>query len=114
MKFLVALVLTALLGFSAPLIATWWSFVLSSFVIGIAIHQKPFKAFLSGFLGIFILHLVLTWLQDSANQHILAIKVANILPLGGSWIGVILLTSFIGGLLSGMAALSGSYLRKAT
>lgn len=114
MKFLVAFVLTALLGFSAPLITTWWSFVISSFIIGIAIHQKPFKAFASGFLGIFVLHLVLTWLKDSANQHILSTKVANILPLGGSWVGVILLTSFLGGLLSGMAALSGSYLRKAT
>jgi RsiW-degrading membrane proteinase PrsW (M82 family) len=112
MKFLVALILTALLGFSAPLLSTWWSFVITSFIIGVAIHQKPAKAFFSGFLGVFLLHFVLVWLKDSSNQHLLSGKVAQILPLGGSWIAVVLLTAFIGGLLSGFAALSGSYLRK--
>jgi len=38
--------------------------------------------------------------------------VATILPLGGSSFVLILLTAFIGGLVAGLSALTGSYLRK--
>jgi hypothetical protein len=112
MKFSIALVLTALLGFAAPLFMPWWGFAITSALVAVAIHQKAGKAFLSGFLGIFLLYLVLAWLKDSANQHILSIKIAQVLPLGGSWMALLLVTAFINGLVSGLAALSGSYLRK--
>lgn len=112
MKFFAALLLTALLGFAAPLFGPWWAFALTAALVAVAIHQKPGKAFLAGFLGLFLLHLVLAWLKDSANEHILSIKIANVLPLGGSWITLLLVTAFISGLVSGLAALSGSYLRK--
>jgi len=112
MKFLTALILTALLGFAAPLFAPWWSFAVTSALVALAIHQKPLRAFLAGFTGIFLLHLVLAWVKDSANEHILSIKIANVLPLGGSWITLLLVTAIVNGLVSGLAALSGSYLRK--
>lgn len=112
MKFLTAFILTALLGFAAPLFTPWWGFALTSALVAISIHQRPFKAFLAGFAGIFMLHLVLAWLKDSANEHILSIKIANVLPLGGSWVTLLLVTAIVNGLVSGLAALSGSYLRK--
>ena len=72
------------------------------------------KAFLSGFLGIFILWLVLAWWIDIKNQHVLSNKVAEIFPLGGSSFLLILVTALIGGLVGGLAAMSGSYLRRRT
>lgn len=114
MKFLSALLLTALLAFAAGLygVLPWWSFAITSCVVAIAVHQKAGKAFLAGFAGLFLLWSILALIIDNANEHILATKVAKILPLGGSYLVLIVLTGIIGGLVSGLAALTGSYLRQ--
>ncbi len=116
MKFLSALLLTALLAFASGLygILPWWGFAVTSFIVAMAVHQKAGKAFLAGFAGLFLLWSILAFLIDRANEHILATKVAAILPLGGSYWILILLTGLIGGLVSGLAALTGSYLRQST
>jgi hypothetical protein len=48
-----------------------------------------------------------------ANNHLLSTKVANILPLHGSYVLLILITGIVGFLLGGMSSLTASYLRKA-
>jgi len=114
MKFITAIFLTAFLAFAIGLFTTlpWWSFVITSFLVAMGIHQKSGKAFLSGFLGLFILWTLLAIIKDFSNEHILAIKVAKILPLGGSYWILIFVTGLIGGLVSGWAAISGSTARK--
>lgn len=114
MKFLSAIILTALLAFATGLygVIPWWSFAITSLIVAMAVHQKAGKAFLSGFVGLFLLWSVLAFLKDNANEHLLATKVAQILPLGGSYIVLILVTGIIGGLVSGLAALTGSYIRQ--
>lgn len=112
MKFIVALLLTALLGYLFPLFLPWWSFAITSFLVALFIHQRPWKAFLTGFLALLLLWGMYAVLIDNANQHILSGKVAQILPFKGSYIALIITTAIIGGLLSGMAALTGSYARK--
>ncbi|MEO7531252.1 MAG: hypothetical protein ABIS69_07570 [Sediminibacterium sp.] len=114
MKIISAIVLTAFLAFVVGVYSTlpWWSFVITSLVVAVAIHQRPGKAFAAGFLGLFLLWTIIAVLKDAANEHILAIKVASILPLGGSYLILILVTGIVGGLVSGLAALTGSYLRK--
>lgn len=111
MKFFIAIVLTALLGHAAPLYFPWWSFAVTSFLVGIFIHQKAGKAWVAGFFGIFLLFTIHTFILDYLNDHLLAKKVATILPLGGSSLAIILVTAFIGGLISGLAAMSGSFAR---
>lgn len=114
MKFLVATALTSLLSFAIGLFTflPWYSFVICAFIVALAIHQKPFKAFTAGFVAVFILWVILVVLIDNANEHILSTKVANILPLGGNYMMLIIVTGFVGGLLAGMGALTGSFLRK--
>ena len=112
MKFIIVLLLIALLGFAAPLYFSWWSFVVTSFIIALFIQQKAFIAFLAGFAGMFLLWLFLTLIIDNANQHILSQKIAQLLPLNGSSLLLILITALIGGLISGFAALTGSLARK--
>jgi len=51
--------------------------------------------------------------MDLANNHLLSTKVANILPLNGSYVLLIVITAFVGFLLGGMSSLTASYLRKA-
>jgi hypothetical protein len=114
MKFVTAFFLTGFLAYVIGLFSNlpWWSFVFTSFVVAMAVHQKPGKAFLSGFIGLFLLWGLLAILKDNPNEHILSTKVAKLLPLGGSYILLIFLTAFIGGLVSGLAATSGSTFRK--
>lgn len=114
MKILSAIVITAFLAYVAGLYTSlpWWAFAVTSLIVSVAIHQKPGKAFLSGFLGLFLLWAGMALLKDSANEHILSTKVSQILPLGGSYLILILVTGIVGGLVSGLAALTGSYLRR--
>jgi hypothetical protein len=114
MKIITAIVLTGFLAYVLGVYSTlpWWSFAISSLIVSVAIHQRPGKSFLAGFLGLFLLWVILAIVKDAANEHILSIKVAAILPLGGSYLVLILVTGIVGGLVSGLAALTGSYLRK--
>ena len=111
MKLLAAIILTALLSFIAGLYFPWWSIAGIAFLIALLVHQKAGKAFLSGFLGIFLLWAGLAWWIDMKNNGVLSKKIASVLPLGGNAIAIIALTGIIGGLVAGFAAMCGRYLR---
>ena len=111
MKFIVSLLLTALLSFVAGLYISWWSIAIAAFVVAVSIHQKPGKAFLTGFTALFLLWGGLAWSIDSGNESVLSHRLANLLPFGGSSILMILATALIGALVAGFASLAGSYVR---
>jgi hypothetical protein len=73
--------------------------------------DTPAKSFLAGFLGIGALWSGLAFGKDLANAHLLSSKVAQILPLGGSYVALIAVTGVVGGLLGGFAALTGAFMR---
>lgn len=111
MKFITASLLTAILCFVSGLFLPWWGIAIVALGVAAIIHQKAWKAFLSGFLGVFLLWAGLAGWIDMQNNGVLAQKVASILPLGGSRLAIILVTGCIGGLIGGFAALTGSFLR---
>ena|SRR5579859_7988358 len=112
MKFIISTLLIALLGFIAGLYGPWWGFAIAAFLVSALIPQKPGLAFLSGFLALFLLWGGLAWSIDAANGSILSRKIAEILPLGGSPVLLILVTALVAALVGGGASLSGSYLQK--
>jgi hypothetical protein len=111
MKFLVAILLTALLAFISGLFLPWWGIAITSLLVAVLVHQKAGKAFLSGMLGVFLLWGGLALWIDIKNDGVLSKKIAAVLPLGGNSLVLILVTGLIGGLVAGMAAISGSFLR---
>jgi hypothetical protein len=111
MKFIVSFFLTILLSFAGALFLPWWIIAVAAFLVAALIHQRPLKSFLAGFLALFILWGAQAFFLDIENEHLLATKVAAILPLGGSYIVLILVTAFDGGLVAGMSALTASFLR---
>jgi hypothetical protein len=111
MKLFASILLIALLSFVAGLYLPWWSIAIAAFLVSAIIHQGAGKAFLSGFLALFLLWGGLAWYMDMKNQGILSAKIAAILPLGGSSILLVLVTALVGALVAGFAAMSGSYLR---
>ena|SRR5687767_1724821 len=114
MKFFVAIILTALLSFVAGIyIKWWWFFAVIAFLVALLINQRAGKSFLSGFLGLFLLWAGLARWIDIKNDSVLSVKIAELLPLGGSAIALILITGLLGGLVAGLAALSAGFLRLA-
>lgn len=110
-RYIISILLTALLSFVSGLYLPWWGIAIAAFAVGVMIPQKPFYSFLSGFVGVFLLWEILAWWIDSKNNGILSQKIAQILPLGGSTVLLILITSLVGALVAGLAALAASYVR---
>lgn len=111
MKFVISILLTALLSFAVSYYLPWWSIAVVAFIVTALIHQRPIRAFLTGFIALFLLWGGLAFTIDINNQHILSQKIAQVLPLGGSAFLLIIITAFIGALVAAFAALTGSYLR---
>ena len=111
MKFIVSVLLTALLSFTAGLFLPWWTIAVCAFVVAVLMVQSPLKSFLWGFAGVFLLWLIFAMMIDAANDHILSRKIAQIFPLGGVSFLLTLVTAIVGGLVGGLGALTASYLR---
>jgi hypothetical protein len=109
MRFILATLLTLTLSYISGLFLPWWSIAPVAFLVALLIRQAAGISFLSGFLGVFLLWSVLAFWIDSRNDGILSARIANVLPLGGSGVLLILVTGFVGGLVAGMAALCGGY-----
>ena len=112
MKFIISTILTALLSFVLGLYLPWWSIAIGSFIVAIAIHQAGWKAFLSGFIALFLLWSVHAWLINAANEGILANKISKLLLNIENPVLLVLVTGGIGALVAGLAALTGSLARK--
>lgn len=112
MRFFLATILTGVLAYIAGLFLPWWVLALIAFSVALLFPQRSGLAFLSGFLAIFLMwSLVAVWI-DVSNNSLLSHKVAQLLPLGGSTILLIIVSALVGGLVGGFAALSGASLRK--
>jgi hypothetical protein len=112
MKFVISLVLIALLSFAACLYLPWWSIAFVAFIIAALIPQRPGISFLCGFTALFLLWGGLSLWISSNNDHVLAHKISLLVLKMDNPNLVIFLTAFIGALVAGLAALTGSFLRK--
>ncbi len=105
MKFLYQLIATVILSFLLQNFLPWWTMAVVSFALGYFFGNKGFISFCAGFLGIGILWLGMAMFIDVSTQSILTEKINRILPLN-----VFILTTLIGGLVGGLASLTGSLL----
>ncbi|MGE7775759.1 hypothetical protein ACQKLP_13605 [Chitinophaga sp. NPDC101104] len=113
MRFVLAILLTALLGYILGLFLPWWAIAVAAFIVALVWQQRPGKAFLSGFLAIFLLWGALALVADIRNDHILGNRMSEL--IAGSKMPTVLVaaSALIGGLVAGMGALSASVLRPA-
>ena len=114
MKFIFSILLVGLLTYAIGIYGSlpWWSFVGTNLIIAIALPLKPVQSFIAGALGVGLLWAGLAFGIDLANNHLLSTKVAQMLPLRGSYIALITVTALVGALLGGLASLTGSFVRK--
>lgn len=111
MKFLVALLLTALLSFIAGLYLPWWSIAMAAFIVALMVYQRAGIAFLAAFWGLFLLWSSLSFWIDSENESILSARIGELLGIGNNSFLLVIITGAIGGLVAGFSAMSGSFLR---
>lgn len=111
MKFIISILLTILLSFTACLFFPWWSIAVMAGLVAVVIPQHPGKSFTTGFISIFILWGGLSFWISNNNDHILAHRVSVLLLKMDNPFLLILVTALLGALVAGFAALSGSFLR---
>jgi hypothetical protein len=112
MKFIVSIILIALLSFAACLYFPWWSIAIVAFIVTALIPQWPGMSFLTGFLALFLLWGILSFWVSSSNDDILAHKVSLLILKIDSPYLLMFATALIGGLVAGLAAMTGSFIRK--
>lgn len=108
MKFLIQFIAIAIIAFVLELFMPWWSIAIAAFAAGFALKSKA--NFLAGLLGIAILWLSKALIMEVSAAAPLADRVAGIFSLNKPLL--MLLTSLIGGLVGGFAAMTGASLKK--
>jgi hypothetical protein len=111
MKFISALILTAVLSYVACMFFPWWSIAIVAFIVAVTLPQKPGKTFISAFTALFLLWAGLSFWISFNNNNILAYKISMLILNMSVPSILIFITGLIGGLVAGFAALAGSYLR---
>jgi len=111
MKFITSILLTALLSFAACLYLPWWSITVAALIVAALIPQRPWKAFVCGFIALFLLWGGLSFWISNSNEHILAHRISMLILKSDNPYLLILATACIGALAAGLAALTGSFLR---
>ncbi len=102
------LALLVLIGaFILNIFLPWWSIAIAGLIIGYQFKEKPLPSFLWGFLGVFLLWGGQALYVHIANDGILSTRIAEMLGVGSPFI-VILITGVLGGLVSGLATMTGS------
>ncbi|MFQ5602829.1 MAG: hypothetical protein ACE5HS_06130 [bacterium] len=110
MIFAVLMILVA--GFVAELVLPWWSIALVALVVGWWRSQSGWRAFWAGFVGIGLLWLATAGYFHFSSGGILTTRVGEMFHIS---IPVLLLfiSAVIGGLVGGLAAMTGYQLRAA-
>ena len=106
MKFLFSIILIALLSFAVCLYLPWWSFAIVAFLVVLFLPMHPGKAFLAGFISLFLLWGGLAFWLSFNNDHNLAQKMSMVILKSGNAFLLIILTALIGAVTAGLAALS--------
>ena len=107
MKFLIQVVLIAILTWLAQLIGPWWVVFIAAALGGMIIKNKGVVSFFAGFLGVALLWYAQALFIDIANESILSSRVAQLFSMNSSML-LILVTSLIGGICGGFGSLTGN------
>jgi len=103
-------IFVAVMAMILQLFLPWWSLILAGFAYGLLFILKPGRAFLGGFLGIFLLWSIMALYITYVNDGILAKRLASLFSLPHGLLAV-LATALTGGIAGGVSALTGNLFR---
>lgn len=103
-QFIVIVVVSHLLGLFLP----WYACAVVAFLAGYFLKSR--QNFLAGFTAIAVLWIFNAWLVDVDSSSTLPLRVAQLMGLNSVAL-LYLVTAIVGGLVGGMAAMSGALLK---
>ncbi len=111
MRFILLLLLTAVLCYLTLYIMPWWIPMLIAFLLVIIFPVRGGQAFVSTGTGAALCYLIITFFADRANEQILSRKMAELFGLPSTSL-LLVLTALIGFITAGLGGWSGSFLRQ--
>ena len=106
MKFLLQIIVTMIVCFALQYFLPWWAMAVGAFIISYLFGNTGFSSFAAGLIGVGLLWFLMAYYIDVTTDSILTDKVGKLLP-----VNVFILTSLVGGLVGGFAALTGAVLK---
>ena len=110
MNFIFRILLIGITSYYVVESLPWWSIILIPFILGLIFEDNFLSHFLSSFIGTSVAWLFLMLSFDLETQSVLSGKIIDILEIS-SVNFLIISTSVIGGILSGLGSLTGVSLR---
>jgi hypothetical protein len=110
MKKFINFIFTAIIAYGLSFFMGWPAIMVASITVAFLVPLKGFSVFLMPFLALFLSWAIQSYLLSSANNFILAERIAVLLPLGGNPYALVLATGLIGGLVAGISAIFGKQL----
>ena len=101
-----------LLSIAGSYFLPWWAAAIFAFLTTLFLGKTSGKSFWAGFLALFTVWVVFALIKSVPNENRLATRVSHLFHLN-NWVLLLLVTGLIGGLVGGMAALSGLLVKKA-
>lgn len=111
MKSFIVFLIIGILSYVAGIWWPWWSVAIVAFVVTLVSGQRPFAAFITAFLAVFIFWFSFAFFRDLANDHILADQMSVLFFNAQAPVLLMVVSGFIGAIVAGFAALSASFLR---
>ncbi|NNC96313.1 MAG: hypothetical protein HKN92_12205 [Chitinophagales bacterium] len=109
---IVGVAYTIILSLILSLFLPWWIFVIPCFLVGLLTIDKAVQAFFVGFLAIFSLWLIASLFIIVIYPSELDKMIAELFQLPSA-ILLSFITALLGGVVGGMAGVSGTLLKKA-
>lgn len=107
MLFFIIFILCLITSYVLP----WWAVAIIAFAAAIYAGVKPAQSFWSGFGAVFLVWVIIALFKSVPNNHLLAMRVAVLFNLP-HWLILLGVTATIGGLVGGLAALSGLFVKR--
>jgi hypothetical protein len=104
-------ILSAVLQWLLPY---WWLSAVVAFGVCVTRANNGGQAFLAGFLGVGLLWFAMALIIHVRSNGLLTSKMDELLRPIANGISLVLLSAIVGGLVAGLAGLSGFLLRRAT
>lgn len=108
---IILFLLIALLSFLLQLFLPWWIIAVVAFGAALWRATNGRNAFWSGFLAIAVVWMLTATIIHVRTDGILTQRIAALFSLPASFL-LLCITALIGGIVGGMAALSGFYVRQ--
>lgn len=111
---MIQILLIALISLVAQFVLPWWSLAIAAFVVCFWRSSSAGQAFLYGFAGIALVWLIYALFIHIRTDGVFTGRMSELLFKTRSAAIPLIVTAILGGLVGGLAGLSGFFVRQAT